>query len=59
MTSTERSLSSNTLNSPAWPRCFEEERTIELVRAACHVNDRYNIVGRRAWWLSRDVDVTL
>jgi hypothetical protein len=47
MTPAERSLPSNGLNSPAWLRRFEEERAIELARAAGRTNGRFN-VGCRA-----------
>jgi hypothetical protein len=59
MTPADKNLTANTLNSPAWPWRFEEECAIELARAVGSANDRFNNVGRRAWWHGRDVDDTL
>jgi hypothetical protein len=59
MTPVERNLPANTLNSPAWPWRFEDERVIELAWAAGLANGLFNNVGRRAWWHGRDIDATL
>jgi hypothetical protein len=59
MTPADRSLPSNALNSPAWPRRFKEERAIELVRVAGRLIGLLNNICSRAWWLGHDVDATL
>jgi hypothetical protein len=59
MTPVERNLPANTLNSPAWPWRFEDERVIELAWAAGLANGLFNNVGRRAWWHGRGIDATL
>jgi hypothetical protein len=59
MTLAERNLPDNAVDSPAWQRRFEDERTVELVWAANRSRGRFNIVSRRALWYGRDVDTTL
>jgi hypothetical protein len=55
----ERSQPGNAQNSPAWPRCFQDERDIELARSAGRDAGRFNRIGRQAWWHGHDVDATL
>jgi hypothetical protein len=45
--------------NPAWPRCFQDERDIELKRSASRDAGRFNRIGCRAWWKGRDVDTML
>jgi hypothetical protein len=59
MTLTERSLSLNALNSPAWSWQFEEERAIELARVGGRAYGLLKKIGHHAWWLGCDVDGTL
>ena len=49
MTPAERALPDNALNSPTWPRRFQEERDRELARMAGPNAGRFNNICHWTW----------